>query len=302
VRIGVLSGATGQGGIDDLVGEAQRAEAQGFAFFGAANIFGLDAISALAIAGRETRRIELATGVVPTPPRHPQALAQQALTAAAASRGRFTLGIGLSHRIVIESMLGLSYAKPALQMREYLSVLAPLLRGEVVDFDGALYRVHNTQLQVPGAGAVPVLVAALGPRLLEVTGELADGTITWMTGPRTLAAHTVPVLGKAAAAAGRPAPRVVAGFPIALTRDAAKARERAGQVFQIYGQLPSYRAMLDREGAAGPADVALVGDEAALRAELRRLREAGVTDFAASCFPADEGSVPRTIEFLRSEL
>jgi F420-dependent oxidoreductase-like protein len=302
MRIGLLSGATGQGGIDDLVREAQRAEDQGFAFLGAANIFGVDAISALAIAGRETRRIELATGVVPTPPRHPQALAQQALTAAAASRGRFTLGIGLSHRIVIENMLGLSYAKPAQQMREYLSVLMPLLRGEVTNFDGALYRVHNTQVQVPGAGRVPVLVAALGPLMLEVTGELADGTVTWMTGARTLAGHTVPCISKAAARSGRPAPRVMAGFPIALTTDARKARERAAQVFQIYGQLPSYRAMLDREGAAGPADVALVGGEAELRAELRRLCEAGVTDFAASCYPVDEGGVPRTIEFLRGEL
>ncbi len=302
MRIGLFSGAAGQGGIDDLVHEAQRAEEQGFAFLGAANIFGVDAISALAIAGRETRRIELATGVVPTPPRHPQALAQQALTAAAASGGRFTLGIGLSHKIVIENMLGLSYARPAQQMREYLRVLMPLLGGEMVNFDGSLYRVHNTQVQVPGATRPPVLVAALGPLMLEVTGELADGTITWMTGARTLAQHIVPTLGKAAARAGRPQPRVVAGFPIALTADARKARERAASVFQVYGQLPSYRAMLDREGAAGPADVAIVGDEAALRAELRRLREAGVTDFAASCFPAEEGGVPRTVEFLRSEL
>jgi alkanesulfonate monooxygenase SsuD/methylene tetrahydromethanopterin reductase-like flavin-dependent oxidoreductase (luciferase family) len=138
--------------------------------------------------------------------------------------------------------------------------------------------------------------------MLEVTGQLADGTVTWMTGARTLAEHTVPVIGKAAAAAGRPAPRVMAGFPIALTREVQKARERAAQTFQIYGQLPSYRAMLDREGAEGPADVAMVGDEAALRAGLRRLRDAGVTDFAASCYPVEEGGVPRTIEFLRSEL
>lgn len=300
MRIGIGSRviADPQGTLDALVAEARAAEADGFAFFSLPNIFGLDAISALTVAGRETSRIELATGVTPTPPRHPFALAQQALTAQAACRGRFVLGIGLSHRIVIESMLGLSYARPAHQMREYLEVLTPLLRGEAVDFQGELYRVRG-RLDVAGGAPVPVLVAALGPRMLEVAGRLADGTVTWMTGIRTLAEHTVPTIRGAARAAGRPEPRVVCALPIALARDPAAAREVASRTFTIYGQLPSYRAMLDREGAAQPGDVALVGDERGLRAALGRLRVAGATDFSASLFPAEPGSVERTRAFLR---
>ncbi|MFP8881922.1 MAG: TIGR03564 family F420-dependent LLM class oxidoreductase [Myxococcota bacterium] len=287
--------------LDEFVDRVKRAEADGFAFVSAPNIFGLDAVGALAIAGRETERIELATGVVPTQPRHPTALAQQALTAQAACRGRFTLGIGLSHQVVIESMFGLSYAAPAKQMEEYLQVLVPLLQGKPASHQGDLYRV-NAGLQVPDGTPVPTLVAALGPRMLEVAGRLADGTATWMTGRRTLADHIVPSITRAAAAAGRPQPRIVAALPIAVTHDADAARKVANEAFQMYGTLPSYRAMLDRESAAGPGDVAIVGDEAAVRADLAELRDAGVTDFAAAPFPADEGAVARTREFLLSEL
>lgn len=303
MHIGLVSRVVGspQASLDALVKEAKDAESQGFASLSVPNIFGHDAIGALTVAGRETDRLELVTGVVPIHPRHPIAMAQQALTAQAAAGGRFTLGIGLSHQIVIETMLGLSYKRHAAFTREYLSVLKPLLRGEAVSFQGEFFRVQ-AQLQVPGVSDVPVLVAALGPRMLRVAGELADGTVTWMTGVKTLAGHTVPTIRAAAQAAGRPEPRVAVGLPIALTSDAAAAREAAGKQFQIYGTLPSYRAMLDREGAASPGDVAIAGSEADLRAGLARLRDAGVTDFSAALFPAEEGAVERTLEFLRSEL
>ena len=303
MRIGMMVGATpGEGGgIDGLVEGAKRVEAQGFHTLWMANIFSYDAIGALGIVGRETRRIELGTAVVPTYPRHPTAMAQQALTTQAASRGRFVLGIGLSHQIVIESLLGLSYERRASHVREYLEVLVPLLHGRPVDWKGEEYRVALT-MQVPDAAPVPVLVAALGPAMLKAAGRLADGTITWMTGPKTLADHTVPTLTAAARDAGRNAPRVVAGLPIALVRDAAAARARAAQDFSIYGQLPSYRAMLDREGAAGPADVAIAGDERTLEAGLRRLADAGVTDFCAAAFEAEPGAAARTAEFLAARL
>ncbi|MFI5315733.1 MAG: LLM class F420-dependent oxidoreductase [Myxococcota bacterium] len=303
MRIGPMIGAS-QGpddGIDALVAAAKRYESAGFPNVWMANIFGLDAINALGIVGRETKKIELGTAVVPTYPRHPVAIAQQALTTQAASRGRFALGIGLSHKIVIETMLGFSYDKPAKHMREYLKVLGPLLRGEGVQFQGEQYRVA-AQLAVPGATRVPLLVAALGPTMLRLTGELADGTITWMTGPKTLAAHIIPTLREAAKAAGRPEPRIVAGFPVIVTAKPAEAREKIGKALVIYGQLPSYRAMLDREGAAGPADVALAGDEAQLRRDLARLREIGVTDFSAAVTAVEEGAEERTLAFLASEL
>jgi F420-dependent oxidoreductase-like protein len=303
MKIGIGSQIVGSPGttLDDLVAEVRTAEADGFAFFSLPNIFGLDAVSVLTVAGRETSRIELATGVTPTPPRHPFALAQQALTAQAACRGRFVLGIGLSHRIVIENMLGLSYAHPAEQMREYLEVLMPLAQGRAVAFEGRLHRVHAS-LQVAGGTPLPVVVAALGPKMLEVAGRLADGTATWMTGPRTLADHTVPTIRRAAREAGRPEPRVVCALPIALTADPAAAREVANQAFAIYGQLPSYRAMLDREGAAQPGDVAIAGGEKELRTALGRVRDAGVTHFAASLYEADAGCAERTRAFLRGAL
>lgn len=298
MRIGLMFGGR-DGSLAGATAQARSAEQRGFATFWLPNIFGIDAITAAALAGREVPRIEFGTAVVPTYPRHPAALAQQALTAAAATGGRFTLGIGLSHKIVVEDMFGLDYSKPARHMREYLEVLAPLLRGEPVDYRGEEYRV-KTGLSVPGAARVPVVVAALGPVMLGIAGRLADGTITWMTGPRTLSEHIAPAIGKAARAAGRPEPRIVAGLPIGLCRDAAAGREMVAKSFEIYGTLPSYRAMLDREGAAGPADVALVGDEAALRAELGRLRDAGVTDFDAAVVPVEEGGEGRTLEFLAS--
>jgi F420-dependent oxidoreductase-like protein len=266
-----------------------------------ANIFGLDAIASLGIVGRETERIELGTAVVPTFPRHPVAMAQQALTTQAASNGRFALGIGLSHQIVIETMLGLSYEKPARHMREYLSVLAPLLRGEPCSFAGESYRV-NAALDVPGASAVTLLVAALGEHMLRLAGRETDGTILWMTGPKTIESHIGPRIRAGASDAGRAEPRIVAGFPVVATDDPDTLRERIGKTLTMYGSLPSYRAMLDREGAEGPADIALVGDEKTLDRELDRLRDVGVTDFGAAVMPLEEGADRRTLDWLESRL
>lgn len=303
MRIGVMSGATPgpDGTLDGLVARAKDLEARGFHSIWMANIFGLDAITSQAIVGRETDRIELGTAVVPSYPRHPTAIAQQSLTAQVASGGRFVLGIGLSHKVVIESMLGLSYAKPARHMREYMEVLGPLLRGEPAKFSGDEYRV-NAALDVPGAAPVPVLIAALGDQMLRIAGRTASGTILWMTGPQTIETHIGPKLRAAASDAGRPAPRIVAGFPIVVTHDADAAREAIGKGLAMYGTLPSYRAMLDKEGAAGPADVALVGDEKAVGESLDRLRDVGVTDFDAAIFPADDGADARTLDFLQSRL
>lgn len=305
MRIGINFGAdpTAAGAtLDDIVAIARRAEAGCFDTFWLPNIFSFDAITALTVIGRETERIGLGTAVTPTYPRHPTAIAQQAMTAAAATDNRLTLGIGLSHKIVIEDMLGLSYDRPARHMREYLSVLMPALRGEALHFDGEHYRVHGLQLTIPGADPVPTVVAALGPVMLKVAGELADGTNTWMVGPKTMEDHIVRRLAAAADEAGRPAPRVVAGIPVALTHDADAAREKINAELAIYGQLPSYRGMLDREGAAGPADVAILGDENAFRTQLERFRNAGVTDLNAVVMHVDDGAYERTVDFLASML
>ncbi len=301
MRIGIMSGAGPDGGIDDLVNRAKDLEARGFHSMWMANIFGLDAITTLALIGRETERIELGTAVVPSFPRHPMAIAQQCMTAQAAASGRFVLGLGLSHKIVIENMMGLSYEKPARHMREYLSVLGPLLRGEPAAYDGEQYRVHGA-LQFEGVPEVPIVLAALGDRMLELAGAHTAGSILWMTGPETVASHIGPKLRDAAAKAGRPEPRIVCGLPIVLTNDVDGARETISKQLVMYGQLPSYRAMLDKEGAGGPADVALVGDEKALDEGIARLVDAGVTDFDASIMPTDEGADARTLDYLQSKL
>ena len=286
--------------IDAAVAAAKQVEAEGFAGYYLPQIFGLDALTTLAIVGREVPRIELGTGVVPTYPRHPMMLAAQALTTQQASGGRLTLGIGLSHQIVIESMFGYSYDKPARHMREYLSILMPLLHGEASAFTGETL-TGNGSVAIE-TDPVPVLVAALGPRMLELAGRFTEGTVTWMTGPATLESHIVPSIQKAAADAGRPAPRIAVGLPVCVTDDADGARERAAKTFEIYGILPSYRAMLDREGAAGPADVAIVGDEASVAAGIKRVADAGATDFSAAEFAVDPEERRRTRELLRSLL
>jgi F420-dependent oxidoreductase-like protein len=281
MRIGVVSNAVNDGTIDDVVEEARQLEAEGFDTFYVSQIFGHDALTALAIVGREVPRIELGTGVVPTYPRHPMMLAQQCLTVNQAAGGRLVLGIGLSHKIVIESMLGLSYEKPVRHLREYLSVLGPMSRGENVAFDGEDYRVHAA-VNVKGSSPFPIVVAALGPQMLKAAAELADGTYTWCVGPKTLAEHTIPTLTEAADAAVRPAPRVIASLPVAVTDDVDGWRERAAKIFAVYGQLPSYRAMLDREGAAGPADIAIAGSAGDVTEQVQALGAMGVTDFAAA--------------------
>lgn len=283
MRIGIFGGDTAGGTIDRVVESARAAEQDGFASFWLPQIFGLDAMGVLAVVGREVPRIELGTAVVPTYPRHPMTMAQQALTVQAASGNRFALGIGLSHQIVIEGMFGYSFDKPVRHMREYLAVLMPLLHDRSVQADGETVSFHGA-LDAGTVSAPPVLVAALGRQMLELTGRVADGTVTWMTGPATLADHIVPTITGAARANGRPAPRVGASLPLCVTGDPDAARERAAREFTVYGMLPSYRAMLDREGAEGPADVAIVGDESTCSAAIDRLRDAGVTDFVASIF------------------
>ncbi|WP_157253278.1 LLM class F420-dependent oxidoreductase [Nonomuraea typhae] len=282
---------------DDPIGELREnlaaAAADGFPSAWVSNIFGLDALTALAATGDAAPGLELGTAVVPTYPRHPAVLAQQAMTANAALGGRLTLGIGLSHQIVVENMYGYSYDKPARHMREYLAALIPLVKEGEVTFQGETIKA-DVRLRTPGRG-LPVLIAALAPRMLHLAGAVADGTVLWMTGPKTVTGHVAPAVTAAAEEAGRPRPRIVCGLPVCVTDDPAAARERADEVFSVYGQLPSYRAMLDKEGAGGPGGVAIVGDEDSVRAQIQELADAGVTDFIASEYSKRE----RTRQFLK---
>jgi F420-dependent oxidoreductase-like protein len=260
--------------------ELLKAADDGFASAWMANIFGLDALTALAVAGHGIGGLEIGTAVVPTYPRHPAVLAQQALTTALALDSQLALGIGLSHKIVIEDMYGYRFDAPAVHMREYLSALLPLLEGEPVSFEGKTLRA-SIGLSTPRTRQVPVLLAAMGPQMLRLAGQRTAGTILWMTGSATIRDYIAPTINAAAQEAGRPAPRVVCMLPVCVTDDPDGARARAARVFEIYGQLPSYRAMLDKEGAAGPADVAIVGNEDEVAGQIQALADCGVTDFAA---------------------
>lgn len=300
MRIGIFGGDTANGPIDATLAAARSAADDGFATFWLPQIFGFDALTALAVIGHEVPTIELGTAVIPTYPRHPVMLAQQAMTTQAVTDGRLALGIGLSHKLVIEGMFGYSFDKPVRHMREYLEALVPLTRSGAVSFTGETVTA-NAGVDVKGSTPFPILLAALGAKMLELAGGVCDGTITWMTGPATIEEHTVPAITAAATTAGKPAPRVVVGLPICVTDDVDAARERAGRTFQIYGTLPSYRAMLDREGAEGPADVAIVGDEPAVRTAVERLASIGATDLLANVFGSGEERT-RTTALLRSLL
>lgn len=273
---------------ETLMEVAQTAAGQGFDSVWIPQTFGPDILTAMAVVGSQVPEITFATAVVPTYPRHPQMLAQQALTTSAALNGRLVLGIGPSHKSVVEGSWNISFDKPIRHLREYLEILGPLLHEKSVRFSGETLTAR-ADLEVKGP-APRLMMAALGPQLLKVTGRLADGTILWMTGPNTIANHSVPVITEAAEGAGRPKPEIVAGFPVCVTdgsQDQTQAaRERAAKAFAMYGTLPSYRAMLDREGYEGPGDIAIIGGAEEVRDRIASLADCGVTTFAASEFGA----------------
>ncbi len=305
MRIGVFVGASAADlmTLDGLLARIKQAEDDGFDSFWIPHISarGYDALTALALAGTQTGRIELGVGVVPTYPRHPAALAQQALTTATASGGRFILGIGPSHRPGMEDGFGIPYDRPARHTREYLSVMRPLLEQGAVRFNGEFFNV-NLELAALERPACPIFVSALAPQMLNLAGQLADGTVTWMAGPRTIETHITPRIRRSAENSGRGEPRVCVGLPTAVTDDETAGRRTAAEAYQRYGELVNYRRALDIEGVESPAEVAVVGNEASLQRQLETFAEGGATDFVANIFhiPGEPDSAQRAYEALKS--
>jgi F420-dependent oxidoreductase-like protein len=287
MRIGMYRGDAMPGPIDVLIDAAREAAALGFASFWLAEAMGLDSLTAAALIGREVPGIEIGIAVVPTFPRHPVVMAQQALTAQAVSGGRFVLGIGVSHPPLIEQRYGYRFERIARHMREYLEALLPLVREGSVDYAGETVTARMS-LSVRDVRPVRVVLAALGPKMLELAGGMADGTAVFMTGPRTLANHVVPRIRAAAEAASRPAPMIGAAFSVCVTDDLAAARANVEKRYAAIATLPSYRGMLEREGVTSPADVAILGDEKSVREQVARLGEIGVTDLIASAVGTPE--------------
>ena len=269
--------------VAQLVADAEAAEEAGFSSIWVPQIPGdFDALTAITLMGRATERIELGTAVLPIQTRHPIAMAQEVLSNQEVCEGRFTLGLGVSHHWVVEGMLGLPYERPAHQMRSYLEVLNAALRGPgSVDVENDGYRVHSP-MDVTDRGPNPVLLAALGPVMLRLAGEHASGTILWLADERAIADHVVPRITKAAAGAGRPAPRVVAGVPVALCPkdEVDAARAWANKVLGHAEFCPNYQHLLDRGDATDVGDILAAGEESAVLGRLRAFRDAGVTDLA----------------------
>lgn len=300
MRIGIHGGALVVMGValGDLTAHAAEAEADGFSTYWLPQTTGLDALTTIAVLGASTTTIELATAVVPTWGRHPHVLAGQALTVQAATGNRLALGIGVAHKPSVEDRYHLPFERPVRHLREYLDVLQPLLSDRTVDVVGEIWSCTG-DLVAPPSAPPPVLVAALGPQFLRLTGKRADGTVLWLVGPQTVADHIVPTIGAAAAEAGRPMPRVVASVPVSVTDRPAEVRASISEILVGYDTLPSYRSMLDREGAARAGDVAVIGDEEEVRAGLARFAEAGATDFAALEFGLDGEEFARTRALLK---
>jgi F420-dependent oxidoreductase-like protein len=300
---GQLSGAGQESPIDATIANLAQLRDEGFKRVWMSQMpYEPDLLTILAVALHEVADIEVASGVVPIQNQHPMQMAQRALTVSLASAGRFILGLGMTHQAVTEGMWGIPWDKPVRRLNEYLDGLLPLLAGEPADATGETVTTRGS-LMIGGAARPDVYIAALGPQLLKIAGRRTAGTCTWMTGPKTLAEHVGPTLRQAAADAGRPegAVRVAASLPISVTDDVDAARKQAATQFAMYGHLPSYRAMLDREGYAGPEDAAIIGDEATVTQRLDELRAAGVDEYVAATFDTSPEGRARTRALLRTQ-
>lgn len=303
MRLGINgTGLVQRASIDAIAQDAAKAAADGFSSYWLAEhpSGGFDALTVLSVVGQRVANIELGTAIVPTHPRHPLVLAGQALTARSAIGDRLTLGIGLSHAAML-APLGIGFEKPIRHLREFLSILMPLLTDGKVDFDGEILSCHAQFFQAP-ATPCPVVVAALGPQALRVAGARTEGTTLAWVGPRTVRDHIKPTLEAAAASAGRRTPRIIATLPVCVTDEVDAMRALVTKFLSHYGTLPSYRAMFDREGVAGPGELALIGDEASVQAKIIEMAEAGVTDFAATEFTPAPADRVRTRLLLKSLL
>ena len=301
MRIGINGNRlVGSGDVAFVVDHIKKAAEDGFPSYWLAQhpAGGLDTLTTLALAGQVAPKIELGTGVVPTWPRHPVMLAAQASTTQQALNGRLTLGVGLSHKEMLEHGLSIPFEKPIRHMREYLDILVPLLQGKPVSVRG---EVIGAEASFPATGpSTPVLVGALGPQMLRLAGERTDGTILAWVGPRTIREHIAPRLREAAERAGRPAPRIVAVYSVCVTDEPDRARGLVEGWFSGHGDVPSYRKMMELEGVSGPGELAVVGNEEEVRARLLEIAEAGATDLAAGEIGANPEEEARGRALLKS--
>ncbi|MBZ6105336.1 LLM class F420-dependent oxidoreductase [Streptomyces olivaceus] len=285
MTVGVtLNASDARNQVDASVELAREAAAAGLrsAWFG--QTFGADSPQLAAIVGREVPGIHVGTSAIPVFGRHPLIVSSQAQTAQAATHGRYHLGLALGTRLLTEGGFGLTFERPVARLREFLTALRQLTRDGSADFRGELLTAATpVPARVPGAeSGVPLLVAAMGPKALRASGELADGILPYLAGPRALETFIVPALTAAAEAAGRPAPRVVALVHGVVTDDVDAVRRKVTEQLAFYEQIPSYARVVELSGGRRASDVAVIGDEATVAAEVRRYRDAGATEVVFS--------------------
>ena len=308
MRLGLMIGSDKERPRGDrlagLIADGRAAEDAGFASFWIPQVPGyLDAMTAIALLGQVTERIEIGSAVIPVQTRHPIAMAQQALTTQSACEGRFALGLGTSHHWIVGGQLGLPYERPAHLMRDYLEVITAAFAGPGhVDAENDTYRVHSP-MDVAEPVPMPILIAALGPTMLRIAGEQTSGTILWMADERAIGDHVAPRITSAATGAGRPAPRIVAGVPVALCSNAEldDARAYASEVLGHAEFSPNYVRLLEHGDAADVGDTMAAGDERAVLTRLRKYRDAGVTDLAARIVPLGADPAARTASRMRTQ-
>ncbi|QVI21656.1 TIGR03564 family F420-dependent LLM class oxidoreductase [Nocardia tengchongensis] len=264
--------------VDYLLDQAHKLAECGVPAIWLTQRFDYDALAVAALIGRELPGITVGTAVVPIHPRHPNALAMQAHTAQAACRGRFELGLGLS---MPDIAAGYGNTYPRIRyLREYLTALRELLHTGAVDHTGETLVARSSALSMMPTvhSPAPLLLATSGPLTLRVAAELADGALPLLTGPNTLADFTIPALARHAEAAGRPVPRVISIVGGVVTADLAGARDRAARQMNRYGEMPAYRALLDRENLSEAVQLAVIGDEQTLADAVTRYAEAGADE------------------------
>jgi F420-dependent oxidoreductase-like protein len=291
MRVGIQFNPRGKSSIDEILDDFAQAEDEGFQAVWIGQVFDHDVLTLLALAGTRTSHIELGVSVVPLPPRHPTVLAQQALTTQLATGNRLCLGVGCGHALVLDKKLGLEADHPVARTREALEVLCPLLRGEYVKYAGSYQRMR---VGTPIAGAAPpsVILAALGPRMIELAGDLTDGVSLVYVGPKFIAERVRPRLPEGA--------RIVASLPVSVTDKPEVMKPAVDQFTQASAALPAYQRALQAQNTERVSDLGLIGSAAEVEDGLAALAEAGVTDLNPFLVSTedDPGSARRTRELL----
>jgi len=288
LRISVFIGEGPSGtGVNGLVDAAIKAEQLEFDGIWYPQLNNVDALTVIGLASNNTSKIQMGTAVIPIFTRHPLVMAQQAMTVQIAASGRLSLGLGLSHKIIMQSSFGLKYENLAQHAMEYLSIINQLNESSSVDFTGQFYRAEWT-IALPTFSKFPLFFAALGPKMLDASGKYADGTITWMAGPTVLERDIVPKITRSAQISERPSPKILVGIPIAITNDTEKAIEAVNKQFGFYKKFPSYKRLLDLENTSCISDVAIIGNKSEVKKKLERYHTAGATEILAMAFPIGE--------------